>query len=117
MPITYDTHSLHPSKDLPASPSSELKNAFKSVFQKVMESGPVSITRNRKREAILLPVELYDQIIRELASRDPLEVFRQDYERRFADMQSDEAIVAYDDAFSASPDVLGKAAATHALSQ
>ncbi|HBR94978.1 MAG TPA: hypothetical protein DEA90_12530 [Opitutae bacterium] len=113
MSTVYDIHALHPSKDLPASPSSELKNAFKSVFQKMSQSGPVSITRNRKREAILLPADLYDQIINELASKDPLELLRQDYETCFADMQSDASAAAYEDAFSASPAALGDAAKAH----
>jgi len=40
----------------------------------------VSITRNRKRAAILLSAKLYDQIIAELATLDPLGVLRKDYE-------------------------------------
>ncbi|MEM6911100.1 MAG: type II toxin-antitoxin system prevent-host-death family antitoxin [Verrucomicrobiota bacterium] len=59
---------LSPSRELTTSPSSKLKNAFKSVFQRVLEEGPLSITRNRKREAILLSVELYDQMVDALAA-------------------------------------------------
>ena len=117
MPITPNIHSLHTSRELPASPSSDLKNAFKSVFQKALQSGPVSITRNKKREAILLSADLYDQIIRELASRDPLEILRKDYDKRFANMQSAEAATAYEDAFNASPEELGKAAAKRAVTE
>jgi PHD/YefM family antitoxin component YafN of YafNO toxin-antitoxin module len=117
MSIIYDLHTLHLSQELPVAPASDLKNAFKRVFQQVVLSGPVSITRNRKREAILLPADLYDQIIRELASRDPLEVFRKEYDARFAAMQSDEAQEAYEDAFSASPDELGQAAVGQATDQ
>jgi len=112
--MIVDIHELHSSSELPASASSELKNAFKGVFQKAMQSGPVSITRNRKREAVLLPADLYDRIIAELASRDPLEVFRKEYDARFAPMQSEDAKSAYEEAFSASPEELGKAAATRA---
>ncbi|MBC2593510.1 type II toxin-antitoxin system Phd/YefM family antitoxin [Ruficoccus amylovorans] len=110
MPAIHDIHTLHRSKSLPAAPASDLKNAFKSVYQKVLQSGPVTITRSRKPEAILLPVELYDQMIEELAARDPLEVFRKEYEARFAKMQSGKAQKAYEDAFNAPPDELGKAA-------
>ena len=117
MPITQDIRSLHASRELPSSPSTDLKNAFKSVFQKVLESGPVSITRNRKREAILLSADLYDQIIKELASRDPLEVLRKDYDKRFATTQSPEASAAYEDAFNASPAKLGRAAAKRAVAE
>jgi len=114
MPITYDIHALHPSEELPSSPSSQLKNAFKSVYQQALESGAVSITRNRKREAVLLSAKLYDQIIAELAARDPLETLRKDYEARFASMQTDTAQRAYQNAFDASPEELGKAAVAQA---
>lgn len=117
MPITYDIHALHPSKELPTSPASQLKNAFKPVFQQVLKDGAVSITRNRKREAILLSAELYDQIIAELAARDPLEVLRKDYDARFAAMQTDSAQKAYQDAFDATPGDLGKSAVAQAKSK
>jgi PHD/YefM family antitoxin component YafN of YafNO toxin-antitoxin module len=114
MSAIHDVHSLHPSRELPSSAASELKNAFKSVYQRALESGAVSITRNRKREAILLSAKLYDQIIAELASRDPLEVLRKDYDARFAEMQTKKAQTAYDNAFDASPEELGKAAVSRA---
>lgn len=117
MPTTYDIHTLHPSEELPSSPSSQLKNAFKGVYQQALESGAVSITRNRKREAILLSAKLYDQIIAELAARDPLEVLRKDYDARFADMQTDSAQRAYQDAFDATPEDLGKSAVAQATSK
>ena len=110
MPVRHDVHALHPSQDLPASPASMLKNAFKPVFQQVLKDGAVSITRNRRREAVVMSVELYDQIIAELTSRDPLEVLRKEYDARFASQQNDEAREALQDAFDASPEALGKAA-------
>lgn len=68
MSIAFDIHALHPSEKLPTSSSSQLKNAFKGVYQQALESGAVSITRKRKREAILLSAKFYDQIIAELAA-------------------------------------------------
>lgn len=114
MPITYDIHALHPSQELPSSPASKLKNAFKPVFQQVLKEGAVSITRNRRREAVVMSAELYDQIIAELARRDPLEVLRNDYNARFAAMQTDEARKAFQDAFDASPEELGKSSVERA---
>ena len=114
MPAIHDIHALHPSRELPSSAASELKNAFKGVYQQALELGAISITRNRKREAILLSAELYDQIIDELAARDPLEALRKDYDARFASMQTDKAQKAYEDAFGASPNKLGKAALAQA---
>jgi len=117
MSAIYDIYALHSSRDLPSSPASKLKNAFKPVFQQVLQDGAVSITRNRKREAILLSAELYDQIIAELAARDPLEVLRKDYDARFAAMQTDQAQQAYEDAFDASPEELSKAAVAQATKE
>lgn len=114
MPESYDLHNLHPSGELPSSPASTLKNAFKGVFNQALQSGAVSITRNRKREAILLSAELYDQMIAELATRDPLEILRQDYDARFSAMQTDKAKAGYEDAFNASSSDLGKKAVKQA---
>ncbi len=114
MAIDYDIHSLHMSEELPTSPASELKNSFKGVFQRALRVGAVSITRNRKREAILLSAEVYDRIIAELAARDPLEALRNDYEARFETMQTEKARAAYEDALDSSPEGLGKAAVAHA---
>ncbi|MFU8847370.1 MAG: type II toxin-antitoxin system Phd/YefM family antitoxin [Opitutales bacterium] len=102
---------------MPTSPATKLKNAFKPVFQQVLKDGAVSITRNRKREAILLSAELYDQIIAELAARDPLEVLRKDYDARFAAMQTDSAQNAYQNAFDAASENLGKSAVAQANSK
>ena len=107
-------HELHPANELPTAPASQLKNSFKGVYQSVLQIGPVSITRNRKREAILLSAQLYDQMITELAARDPLEVLRQKYDACFATMQTDAAKIAYQDAYDASLDELGKTALTQA---
>jgi len=116
MSAIRDLHSLHPSSELPAAPASDLKNAFKGVFQRALEVGAVSITRNRRREAVLLSADLYDRIIAELAARDPLESLRRDYEARFGAVQSGEAQSAFDDAFGATPEELGAAAVAQARS-
>lgn len=113
----YNLHSLHLSQDLQSSPASELKNAFKSVFNQALQQGAVSITRNRKREAILLSAELYDQMIAEIAAKDPLEALRKDYDARFSALQTNKAKAAYEDAFNASPEDLGKAAVDQAAGQ
>ena len=117
MPLAYDIHALHPSKELPAAPASKLKNAFKPVFQQVLRDGAVSITRNRRREAVVLTAELYDQIIAELAARDPLEVLRKEYDAHFANMQTVDAQKACEDAFEANPKDLGKTAVAQASGQ
>lgn len=117
MAISYDLRALHTADELPTSPASDLKNSFKGVFQQALQTGAVSITRNRKREAILISAELYDQIISELAARDPLKVLRKSYDVRFEAMQAEKAQAAYEDAFDTSPEELGRAAVAHAEGQ
>lgn len=114
MAVSYDMHALNPSRALPSSPASELKNAFKGVFQQALQTGAVGITRNRKREAVLLSAELYDQMIAALAENDPLKTLRNDYEARFAAAQNDMGRSAYQAAFDASPEALGRTAAEQA---
>jgi prevent-host-death family protein len=117
MSKSYNLYNLHPSQDLASAPASELKNAFKGVFNQAMQNGAVSITRNRKREAILLSAELYDQMITEIVGRDPLETLRKDYEARFSAMQTDKAKTGYEDAFNATSADLGKTAVDQAAGQ
>lgn len=117
MTSKQDLYSLHPSKELPTAPTSNLKNEFKSVFDTMMQSGPVSITRNRKREAILLPAELYDRIVKELEAKDPLKQLRAEYDNRFSKMQTADTQSAYEDAFAASPQELGRAAVAGASTE
>ncbi len=105
---------LAPLAQLACSSASELKNAFKGVYQQTLSKGAVCITRNRKPEAVLITGELYERILEELAIRDPLESLRRDYEARFAAGQTDEAHAGYEAAFSASPAQLGEAAVTQA---
>ncbi len=114
MPEPYDLYHLHTSQELPCSPASELKNAFKGVFEQALNHGAVSITRNRKREAILLSAELYDRMIAEIAAGDPLETLRKDYDARFAAMQTGKTKLGYEDAFNASTEDLGKTAVDQA---
>lgn len=114
MAILHDVHSLQLSKELPSSPASKLKNAFNPVFQQALREGAVSITRNNRREAVVMSAELYDQIVVELASRDPLEVLRKEYNARFAATQTAETREAFESAFNASPQELGEAAIAQA---
>ena len=117
MSNSYNLYNLPPSQELATAPASELKNAFKGVFNQAMQNGAVSITRNRKREAILLSADLYDQMIAEIAGRDPLETLRKEYDARFAAMQTDKAKAGYEDAFNASSGDLGKTAVDQATGQ
>lgn len=114
MAISYDVHSLPAASELPGAPASELKNAFKDVFQLSLRSGAVSITRHGRREAVLLSADLYDKIKAELAATDPLERLREEYDARFTAMQGKKAREGYEKAFHASPAKLGKAAAHQA---
>ncbi|MEM8867004.1 MAG: hypothetical protein AAGC73_01930 [Verrucomicrobiota bacterium] len=110
MSVIRDVHTLPTSSELPTSAASTLKNAFKSVYGRALELGAISITRNRKSEMVMLPVEVYDQIVAELKETDPLNVLRREYDSIFESMQSDAATQAYDALFDTSTEALGAAA-------
>jgi len=117
MAIAQDIYSLVQSPELPTSPASELKNAFKNVFQQALQTGPVSITRNRKREAILLSADLYDKMVAEIAARDPLVFLQKEYEAFYQEMQTEKAAEAYEHLYNATPEQLGRAAVQFAGSE
>lgn len=114
MSVIHDIYGLQRSEELKSSPASKLKNEFKPVFQRVLSEGAVSITRNRRPEAVLISTELYDRMIAELEVRDPLEVLRREYDERLALMQTGKSRRAYEKAFGASSEELGKVAVRQA---
>ena len=114
MQTEHDLYSLDTSQKLPSAPASILKNAFKNVFETMSRSGPISITRNRRREAILLPADLYDRMVKEIESKDPLKLLHTEFEARFSKMQNSVAQQAYVEAFNATPEELGQAAVANA---
>jgi|GEM_PF-3176358 len=91
-----------------------LKNNFKVVFDLGTHETGVCITRNNKRDAVLLNAKLYDAMVARLAEHDPLISLKKEYDAIFSKAQSDKAGKAYDAAFRASPEALGKAAVAQA---
>lgn len=112
MAIKQSVYTLPSSDKLKNSSSTMLKNKFKEVFSQ-LESGvaALAITRNSKKDGVLISAELYDAMVSELSRLDPLNALREEYDRRFENAQSDEATSAYDVAFNSTPEQLGK----HAL--
>lgn len=114
MTTANEVYSLVPSFDLPSEPSSALKNQFKSVLERVHQQGAVCITRSKKSDAVLMRAELFDAMVELLAEQDPVNSLRKEYDAIFSKMQTAGAHAAYNAAFRARPEALGKAAVAQA---
>lgn len=88
--------------------STETKNAFGTVLDKVLRGTAVTITKHDKASAVLMSVEAYEAL---LAQRtEPLAALRADFDRRVARMQTPKADAGVQALFSATPKELGRAA-------
>ena len=98
-----------PSPALKAVSSSDAKNGFAELIERVARSGePVLITRNRRPAAVVLSVEAYRQLVD--ATPDPLSPLRERFAAIVAGMQTSTGKQAVDRLFAATPAQLGKAA-------
>ena len=89
--------------------SSDAKNGFAELIERVARSTkPVLITRNKRPAVVVLSVEEYEQLLG--AAPDPLAPLRERFASIVADMQTRPAKQAVDALFAATPARLGKAA-------
>lgn len=95
--------------DLPTMPSSEAKNGFAQLLERVgRRAKPVVITRNARPAAVVLSVDEYERLVR--AAPDPLANLSADFDRLVATMQAPAGQGSVDALFSATPAELGVAA-------
>ena len=88
--------------------STETKNSFGTVLEKVLRGAVVTITKHDKASAVLMSVEAYEAL---LAQRvDPLATLRAEFDRRIALMQTPQAKSGMQAFFAATPKELGRAA-------
>ncbi len=89
--------------------STDAQNNFGEVLARVSRQGRVFITRYHRREAVILSMDAYaDLIAEEPVDLDALE---QDFEDMLERMQSPEHSAAVDRLFALTPVQLGEAAA------
>jgi PHD/YefM family antitoxin component YafN of YafNO toxin-antitoxin module len=70
--------------------------------------GPVFVTIHKKREAVVMSVDEYEQLLTN--QRDPLADMAQHFDALVAKMQTSAHAAAVDALFSATPEELGEAA-------
>ena len=88
--------------------STEAKNTFGAVLERVLVEGGVAITKHDEIKAVLLSVREYEALV--AARRDPLEELAGEFDSVIARMQGRSARKAGKALFDASPKALGKAA-------
>lgn len=94
--------------DVPAVPSTQLKNGLGTVLEQVMRGGAVAITRHDSPKAVLLA---YDEFLALTTDRAPaLNDLAAEYDVLLARMQTPRARKAMAAAFDATPAELGRAA-------
>lgn len=95
--------------DLPQMASSDAKNGFSSLLERVQHgSEPVVITRNSRPTAVMLSIESYQQMLD--AVPDPLASLASEFDEMVSRMQTPTARSAIDQLFDATPQELGAAA-------
>jgi prevent-host-death family protein len=88
--------------------STEAQNSFGKVMGRVQRGAVVGITRHDEVSAVLISAETYEAL---LAQRwDPLDKLRDQFDRRFAAMQTAESQAGVRALFAATPQELGRAA-------
>lgn len=87
--------------------STKAKTSFRELIQKA-KRGPVFVTVHKKREAVVMSMEEYEQLLAN--QRNPLADMAEHFDALVARMQTSEHAAAVDALFNATPKELGKAA-------
>jgi len=87
--------------------STKAKTSFRELIQRA-KRGPVFVTIHKKREAVVMSVDEYEQLLAN--QRDPLADMAQHFDALVAKMQTSAHAAAVDALFSATPEELGEAA-------
>lgn len=87
--------------------STTAKTSFRDLIQKA-KRGPVFVTVHKKREAVVMSVDEYEQLLAN--QRDPLADMTRHFDALLAKMQTPEHAAAVDALFDATPEKLGDAA-------
>jgi len=88
--------------------STETQNSFGKVLGRVQRGAVIGITRHDEVSAVLLSAETYEALL--VQRSDPLEKLRDQFDRRFAEMQTPRAKSGIRALFEATPRQLGRAA-------
>jgi prevent-host-death family protein len=97
---------------LPSVSATDIKNAFASVWDRMIAEGAVAITKHEKPKAVLLSVERFEELVR--SSRPALDQLTEEFDSLLAGLQSTKARRGMASAFKAGPDELGRSAVSAA---
>lgn len=87
--------------------STKAKTSFRELIQKA-KRGPVFVTVHKKREAVVMSMDEYEQLLAN--QHDPLADMARHFDALVAKMQTSGHAAAVDALFNATPEQLGEAA-------
>jgi len=99
---------LIPGHPMESISSTETQNSFGKVLGRVLRGAVVGITRHDEVSAVLLSAETYEALLAQRS--EPLEELRDQFDRRFAAMQTPRSKAGIHALFEATPQELGRAA-------
>mgnify|MGYP001237756683 CR=1 FL=1 len=99
---------------LPSVSATEVKNAFASVWDRIMNEGAIAVTRHEKPKAVLLSIERFEELVQ--AGQPALDQLSAEFDSLLSKMQSPNSRKAMAAAFKADPASLGKSAVAAAKS-
>lgn len=95
-------------REMPPVTATTLKNSTADVLDQVIRKGPVSITRHNKPKAVLMPLELFEQLT---GGEEPwLADLRKEYQVMLEEMQDPAQKEGAERAFHATPEELSRVA-------
>ena len=94
--------------DIPSIASTDAKNAFGTMLDRVATGSPVAITRHDAPRAVLVSYEEFQSLAR--SRSQTLDALDAEFDQLLARMQTQKAKKGMADAFDATPAVLGRAA-------
>lgn len=97
---------------LPSVSATDIKNAFASVWDRMIAEGAIAITRHEKPKAVLVSVERFEELVR--SGRPALDQLTEEFDALLAGMQSAKAKRGLAKAFKAEPAELGRTAVSAA---
>lgn len=99
--------------DIPSIASTEVKNAFGTMLDRVASGGPVAITRHDAPRAVLVSFEEFQSLAR--SRMHALDALDAEFDGLLDRMQTEKAKKGMAAAFEAAPAVLGRAAVKAAV--
>lgn len=100
--------------DIPSIASTDVKNAFGTILDRVAVGGPVAITRHDAPRAVLISFDEFQSLAR--ARMHTLDALDAEFDGLLKDMQTQKAKKGSAAAFDATPAMLGRAAVKAARS-